>query len=568
MTSRILMRVRSASFAALAPAVALSFACSSGSGSAPYDIVSPSSQNVVVLPGESVRFEIRANGGRTVEYVIDDVRTEPGPVFVLTPTAQHHVVQALIRSTQPTATPDVVIFTVDVEAPGNLPPQIGSFTVEPTVGEAGTTEFTGRVAATDSDGTVTSLSIDWGDGTQPATGTTSPFSATHTYADEGTYTLTARAVDDDGVPATTTRQLMVSPHNALPTGSLHSELTSGSPPQGVGPLMVRLVPQGSDPDGTIATWELDKDLGAGFELIAPGEVVSVTYPFREDSYMPILRLTDNLGAVTEIMVDQDVVVLRDVSAQNSSFSVVGNSRFASTPIAPAVWADGSDPLGFTIQVRDSEGAPVPGVRVRVRATRGDLIAPDGSNLGSIAEVLPAPVITADLNGIVTGTIVTDVSTRVEAIPDIGFQPFGLVLEVDLAKDAWVPFGVGPVVALNANTTVAASSGEVNMFPTPACPGDQIEIVVTAGKQSGAPGGGGPAAGKFTVLLFANDMPLPDYGPAPGYGNWRTDGSGQIRFRYTPVRADQSRLFLAWVDGQPLDDLGTIFLKPPTQCGGN
>lgn len=567
MTSRILMRVRSASFVALAGAVTL-LACSSGSGSAPWEIVSPSSQNVVVLPGQTVRFEIRANGGRTVEYLIDDVRTEPGPVFVLTPTAQHHVVQALIRTTAPTATPDVVLFTVDVEAPGNLPPQIGSFTVEPTAGEAGNTEFTGRVTATDSDGAVSSLSIDWGDGTQPATGTTSPFSATHTYADEGTYTLTARAVDDDGVPATTTRQLTVSPHNDHPTGSLHSELTSGHPPQGVGPLMVRLVPQGSDPDGSIATWELDKDLGAGFELIAPHEVVSVTYPFREDPYMPVLRLTDNLGAVTEIMVDQDVVVLRDVSAQNSSVSVVGNARFASTSIAPAVWADGSDPLGFTIQVRDSEGAPVPGVRVRVRSTRGDLVAPSGANLGPVAHVLPAPVITADLNGIVTGSVVTDVSTRVEAIPDIGFQPFGLIFEVDLAKDAWVPFEVGPVVPLNANTTVAAGAGEVNMFPTPACPGEEIEIVVEAGEQSGVPGSGGAARGKFTVLLFSTDEPLPDYRPAPGFASWRTDGSGQIRFRYTPVRADQSRLFLAWVDGQPLDDLGTIFLKPPAQCGGN
>lgn len=567
MTSRMHVRARRASFAGLAGTIALSLACSSGSGSAPYEIISPSTQNVVVLPGVSVRFEIRANGGRTVEYVIDDTHTEPGPVLIFQPTAQHHVVRALIRTSDVTTTPDVVLFTVDVEAPGNLPPQIGSFTIEPATGEAGTTSFTARVVATDSDGTVASLSVDWGDNSTPASGTSSPFTATHTYAQEGTFTLTARAVDDDGVPATTTRQLSVSPHNEPPAGALHSELLTGFPPQGTGPLMVRLVPQGSDVDGTIATWELDKDLGAGFELIAPGEVVSVTYPFREDHYMPVLRLTDNLGAVTEIDVDQDIVVLRNVSAQNSSVSVVGNSRFATTPIAPAVWADASDPLAFTIHIRSSEGEPVPGARVRVTTTRPDLVAPTGSSLGPAVEILPAPVITADQSGTVTGAIVTDTSTRVEAMPNIGFQPFGLQFEVDLGRDVWVPFDLD-VEPLNANTTVSAGGGDVNVFPMLACPGEEVEIVVKARNLGGTPGAGGPAVGKFTALFFTNEQPLPGYRPASGFGSWRTDGSGTIRFRYTPVRADQSKLFLAWVDGQPLDALGTIFLKPQGECGGN
>lgn len=568
MMARIQPRVRLLSRQAPALAVALTLACSSGSGSAPWEIISPSTQNVVVLPGQSVRFEIRTGSGGTVEYRIDETRTEPGPVFVLQPTAQHHVVEALIRAGAPTATPDVVLFTVEVEAPGNLPPQIGSFTVEPGAGEAETTEFSARVVATDADGTVATLSVDWGDGTPLSTGTSSPFVATHTYAAEGTYTVTARAVDDVGVPATTTRQISVAPHNDHPVGLLHSELLTGGPPQGTSPLMVRLRTQGNDPDGTIATWEIDKDLGAGFELIAPGDIVNVTYPFREDPYMPVLRLTDNLGAVSEIPVDQDIITQRDVSAQRSSITVAGNARFAGTPIAPAVWADGSDPLGFTIFVRDSEGHPVPGVRVRVQTGRGDLIAPDGSNLGPAARVLPGPVITADANGLISGSIVTDVSTRVEAMPDIGFEPFRLFFEVDLARDVWVDFDIGGGIELNANTTVAAGGGQVNMFPAMACPGQEVEILVTAREQGGGPGGAGPAAGKYTTLLFSNETPLPNLSPAPGFGNWRTNGSGQIRFRYTPVRADQSRLFLAWVDGQPLDDLGTIFLQSPAQCGGN
>jgi hypothetical protein len=455
---------------------------------------------------------------------------------------------------------------VEVEVPGNLPPQITSFTIEPASGEAGTTTFAARVTASDADGSIESVSVDWGDGSAPAGGTSNPFTATHTFAAEGTYTLTARAVDDVGVPATTTRQIQVAPHNDPPTGSLHAELMSGFPPQGSGPLMVRLVTQGTDPDGTIATWELDRDMGEGFELIAPAETVTVTYPFREDAYMPVLRLTDNQGAVSEIDVDQDIVVLRNVSASNSSYTVTGNSRFNNTGIAPAVWANGLDPLGFTIHVHDSEGMPVPGVRVRVATTRPPLVAPNGTQLGSTVTVLPMPVLTADHTGTVSGSIVTDVSTRVEAMPDIAFQPFGLEFEVDLGRDVWVPLDLDSV-ALNANATVAASGGRVLTHPNLVCPGESLDIEIEAENKVDGPGGKGPASGKYTELRFSSGQPLPGYRPASGYASWRTDGSGTIHFVYTPVRADQSKLFLAWVDGQPLDQLGTIFLKPASDCGG-
>jgi hypothetical protein len=518
------------------------------------------------MPGDSVRFDIRVTGGRTVEYVIDEVRTEPGPVFIFHPTAQHHVVEALIRPPQPTAPPDVVVFTVDVEAPGNLPPQITSFTVQPASGEAGTTLFTARVTATDADGTIETISVNWGDGSAQASGSASPFTATHTYAAQGMYTLTARAVDDRGVPATTTGQIQVAPHNAPPAGSLHSELLSGLPPQGVGPLMVRLVTQGTDPDGAIATWELNKDLGGGFELIAPAETVTVTYPFREAPYMPVLRLTDNLGAVTEFGADRDIVVLRDVSAANSDYMVTGNPRFDGTGIAPAVWATGSDPLGFTIHVRDSEGMPVPGVRVRVATTRPALVAPDGTALGSTVTVLPMSELTADVTGTVSGSIVTDTSTRVEAMPNIGFRPFGLEFEVNLGRDVWVPLDFD-VVGLNANSTVSPSGGRVLTHPGLACPGERLDIEIETVNRIDAPSGGGPATGKYTELRYSSGQPLPGYRPASGYASWRTDGGGRIHFDYTPVRADQSRLFIAWVDGQPLDKLGTIFLKPPAECGG-
>lgn len=561
MTSCIHTRMR----AALSAALVTSLACSGSGGSAPYDIVSPASRNVTVAPGATVRFEIRANGGRSVEYVIDETRTEAGPVFILQPTAQHHDVEAMILPADLASAPDIVRFTVDVVTPGNLPPQITSFTVEPASGEAGDTEFTARVTATDADGTVDSVSVDFGDGSAPVRGVEVPFTAIYTYSDEGTYVVTARAVDDDGVPATATRQVPVGPRNDPPTGSLHSELTTGQPPQGTGPLTVRLRTQGMDPDGSIATWELDKDLGEGFQLIAPAEILTVTYPFREEHYMPVLRLTDNLGRTTEIAADQDIVVLRDVSSARSSYTVTGNSRFSNTAIAPAIWADGSDPLSFVIHVHDSEGMPVPGARVRVSTNRPSRIAPDGSQLEPTETILPAAELTADQTGTVTGSIVTTTSTRVEAMPIIDFRPFDLVFQVDLGRDVWVPLELKPI-DLNANTTISAA-GRVTTHPELVCPGQALEIVVEAEGLGSAPGGKNAVAGKYTELLFTNEEPLPGYRPASGFGNWRTNGNGTIRFVYAPVREDQSRLFMAWVDGQPLGDVGAIFLKPANQCGG-
>ena len=214
---------------------------------------------------------------------------------------------------------------------------------------------------------------------------------------------------------------------------------------------------------------------------------------------------------------------------------------------------------------DSQGNPVSGARVRVSSSRPPRIAPDGSHLGAGVSVEPHEIVTTDVSGTATGSIVTNLSTRVEAMPIIDFAPFFLRFEVDLNRDFWVPLDLEDI-PLNASSTVAANGSHVETQPAMGCPGQPLEIVVDAVNQSDAPGGKA-AEGKYTEIRFTNEEILPGLRPAQGYANWRTDGSGRIRLVYTPVRADQSKLFLAWVDGQPLGDIGTIFLRPPQQCNG-
>jgi hypothetical protein len=71
-------------------------------------------------------------------------------------------------------------------------------------------------------------------------------------------------------------------------------------------------------------------------------------------------------------------------------------------------------------------------------------------------------------------------------------------------------------------------------------------------------------GRYAELRYTDGSIL-SAAPKPGYGAWRTDGAGVIRFGYAPARADQSKLVEAWVDGQPIGQLGIIALKPISQC---
>ena len=114
--------------------------------------------------------------------------------------------------------------------------------------------------------------------------------------------------------------------------------------------------------------------------------------------------------------------------------------------------------------------------------------------------------------------------------------------------------------------MSATASRVTIRPPnqAVCPGDPIEIAVEARSRPDAPAPGAPAAGRYAELRYTDGSILPA-SPKPGYANWRTDAAGGIRFAYTPVRADQSKLVEAWVDGQPIGQLGIIALEPVSQC---
>ena len=101
------------------------------------------------------------------------------------------------------------------ETIGDSPPSVGITSVSPNPLVAGS-RLTLNFIATDSDGTVSTITIDWGDGTAVQSFTGGTNSETHIYSSAGTYTTTVRVTDNAGLtsPITTTTITV----NAQPSG--------------------------------------------------------------------------------------------------------------------------------------------------------------------------------------------------------------------------------------------------------------------------------------------------------------------------------------------------------------
>ena len=147
-------------------------------------------------------------------------------------------------------------------------------------------------ASSDSDGNIASYSWSFGDGNS-ASGAT----ASNTYANDGSYTVTLTVTDDEGATGASSQIVTVSggtePVNEAPTASFSSNCTDlGCSFDGSG---------SSDSDGTIASYAWD--FGDG--NTGSGETASHTYG-AGGTYTVTLTVTDDAGATDTS--SQDVTV--------------------------------------------------------------------------------------------------------------------------------------------------------------------------------------------------------------------------------------------------------------------
>jgi len=183
-------------------------------------------------------------------------------------------------------------------------------------------------ASSDSDGSIVSYSWDFGDGAV-ASGVT----AAHTYAADGTYTVTLTVTDDAGASSATSQTVTVTsatPANQAPVADFSFVCTDlACSFDGTASL---------DPDGSIVSYGWD--FGDG----STGTGVTPTHTYTVDgSYTVTLTVTDDAGATGTLNQTVSVTAATTNQAPNADFI------FACTDLACSYDASGSlDPDGSIV----------------------------------------------------------------------------------------------------------------------------------------------------------------------------------------------------------------------------
>ncbi|GEM_PF-6061321 len=174
---------------------------------------------------------------------------------------------------------------LDSSSPSNANP-VASFTASPTGGQAPVIVNFDASASSDSDGTLTRYDWDFGDGTLLEDGGVSP---SHSYSQEGSYTVTLTVTDNQNATHSLTRTDYIFIGNQPPQAAF-----SFSPTLPAANVPVLFDAGGSsDPDGSLVRY--DWDFGDGTQMQDAGPTPSHSYS-TEAQFTVSLTVTDDSGA--------------------------------------------------------------------------------------------------------------------------------------------------------------------------------------------------------------------------------------------------------------------------------
>ena len=223
--------------------------------------------------------------------------------------------------------------------------------------------------STDADGSVTSYAWNFGDGT-----TGSGRTASHTYADGGTYTVTLVVTDDSGLTGTTSSQVTVTPNQA-PTAAFATSVSH-----------LALAVDGSasaDPDGPLASFAWN--FGDG--TTGTGATATHTY-VADGTYSVTLTVTDADGVTGTTT--QDVSVAAPVVLATDTFNRTVSGGLGTADVG-GLWTSTSGP---------SRQSVAPGAATFGLAAPGNLT---GSALASVSQTSADVLTTFSLSAAPTGT---------------------------------------------------------------------------------------------------------------------------------------------------------------------
>lgn len=175
-----------------------------------------------------------------------------------------------------------------------------------------------QITANDSDGSIQSYFIDYGDGT-----TSNETNITHTYRTVGEYTTVVMVTDDKG--STTNKSVTITGHNHEPTASITTDKISGKKP-----LTIKFTGGGTDIDGTIVSYIWS--FGDGSSSIEQ----NLSHTFQSiGTYSVNLTVTDNDGGSNTTSISINVTDSAPPTPPNN------NKTISLSPIADA-YVDSDD----------------------------------------------------------------------------------------------------------------------------------------------------------------------------------------------------------------------------------
>ena len=216
---------------------------------------------------------------------------------------------------------EFTIWGTGVPQDPNSVPTVGGVLV-PDANEGANTSLAATFSDVDTDDTHTA-SIDWGDGTPAEAGTVTEsggsgsVSATHTYADDGDYTVTVLVNDGRGGVGQSSYTVTVS--NVVPTAA------TGGPYSGDEGSPISFSGSATDPGADVLTFEWDFDYdGSTFDNVEVGGPTPQHTYAQDGSYTVALRVSDDNGGVSTVVTTAAAVTVDDVDpVADFSFSPPG-----------------------------------------------------------------------------------------------------------------------------------------------------------------------------------------------------------------------------------------------------
>jgi PKD repeat protein len=418
-------------------------------------------------------------------------------------------------------------------------------------------------STTDPDGTVSSVTVSWGDGTTPSSLAGTVTSATHTYASTGpstskSFTVTVSAVDNGGSTSSASTSEAV---NDRPPATTVSGI---SPNPALIGQTVTVTFSATDPDGTISSFSVDWGDGTAFDTL-PGTATSDTHAYGSGgSFTITVNARDNSGSAGSGTISETVsaplaptVNVTSVTPDpvNTGATVTVTFTVSSTlPVTSITvnWGDGTTPDGLAATATSD---------THVYASTGDSKSRNftitvsannsaGTGSGSIQETVNDRGPTVTITGVSpnpsnTGSIITATFTS----SDVDGTVLGIT----------VNWGDGTAVD---NLPVTATSDTHTYASTGASTSKSFTIILTATDNSAS-------AGSAIAAEIVNDRPptatLTNVSPNPA-------NTGQlVTVTFTASDADGtiSSISVSWGDGSAADFLaGTATTDTHTYTSGN